>query len=134
MDPTSTQEFMDPSPSPDENIPATAERMKQSELTSESTRCEVSPQAKNTPDCRKRLREDDVENRPMHRTLGVKQIWVHVDYRRDNVARLLVDIARKNFIFGTVIMRPHIAFSQPTSEGLKFSLAYSKSETIWAYA
>ena len=147
-DPKSAQEFMDPSPSC--NIPATAEcineKVKNSESislkNSESEECEVSHTSEITSDSRKRVRvnkdehehEHENENRPNNRTLGVKQIWVHIDYRRDNVARFLVDIARKNYFFGTVVMRNHVAYSQPTSDGLKFSLAYSQSETIWAYA
>ena len=135
-DPRSSMELMDPSPTC--NAPATRELIHESLKTLESKGCEVPHTSDITSESRKRVRvsegEDEDENRPLNRTLGVKQIWVHSDYRRDNVARMLVDSARKNFVFGTVVMRHHVAYSQPTSDGLKFSLAYSQSKTIWAYA
>ena len=72
--------------------------------------------------------------KPLGRTLGVRQIWVHKNYRRNNIARSLVDIGRQYFIFGTIVLRSHVAYSQPTSDGLKFSLAYSKQDFVYGYA
>ena len=72
--------------------------------------------------------------KPVGRTLGVRQIWVHKNYRRNSIARSLVDIGRQYFIFGTIVLRSHVAYSQPTSDGLKFSLAYSKQDFVYGYA
>jgi hypothetical protein len=87
-----------------------------------------------SPLTRKRARGTDHEDRPLKGTLGVRQIWVHEDHRKGSIARALVDTAREHFAYGTIVMRPHTAFSQPTSDGLKFALAYSQQETVWAYA
>ena len=76
---------------------------------------------------------DIVDDRPLKATLGVRQIWVHDGFRRKNVARSLVDAARKSFIFGSVVMRSHTAYSQPTTDGLNFALAYSQEQTVWTY-
>ena len=86
--------------------------------------------AKETKD----IRNECLEKRPFKTTLGVKQIWVHEKYRRSNVARSLVDTARQHFIFGNIVLRSHVAFSQPTSDGLKFALSYSQNNTIWGYS
>lgn len=76
----------------------------------------------------------DIHDRPTQPTLGVKQIWVHTGYRRNNIAKHLLDTARKHFLFGTYIMSTHVVFSQPTDDGLKFALGYTNQENIWAYA
>lgn len=80
----------------------------------------------------KRARHRDCD-RPLKATLGIRQIWVHNDHRRKNVARFLVDAARKSFIFGSIVMRCHTAYSQPTTDGLNFALAYSQDKFIWTY-
>ena len=80
----------------------------------------------------KRARHKDYD-RPIKATLGIRQIWVHNDHRRKSVARCLVDAARKSFIFGSIVMRCHTAYSQPTTDGLNFALAYSQDKFIWTY-
>ena len=95
---------------------------------------EATRRYESSPLARKRTRGTDHQDRPLKGTLGVRQIWVNESHRRGSIARALVDTAREHFAYGTVVMRPHIAFSQPTSDGLKFALAYSQQETIWAYA
>jgi N-acetyltransferase len=67
-------------------------------------------------------------------TMGVRQIWVHAKYRRGGIAQRLLDVARKHFVFGAILQRNHIAFSQPTTDGLRFALAYTKSSKIWGYS
>jgi ESCO1/2 acetyl-transferase len=80
----------------------------------------------------KRERDKD-DDRPSKATLGVRQIWVHSGFRRKSLASSLVDAARKSFIFGSVVMRSHTAYSQPTTDGLNFALSYSQKSTIWSY-
>jgi ESCO1/2 acetyl-transferase len=99
-----------------------------------SSYSEATPQSDPSPLTRKRARGTEHEDRPLKGTLGVRQIWVHKDHRKGSIAKTLVDTAREHFAYGTIVMRPHTAFSQPTSDGLKFALAYSQQETIWAYA
>jgi hypothetical protein len=66
-------------------------------------------------------------------TLGVKLVWVGDDVRRMGVAGKLVDSARKHFRFGTIIRREHVAFSQPTDQGLAFALSFTGKDCIWGY-
>ena len=87
-----------------------------------------------TPKKRKKISSECLEVRPFKATLGVKQIWVHEKYRRNNVARSLVDTARQHFMFGNIVLRSHVAFSQPTNDGLGFALSYTQNETIWGYS
>jgi N-acetyltransferase len=66
-------------------------------------------------------------------TLGVRQMWVHKAHRRRGYMRALLDTARKHFLFGTVVMKSHVGYSQPTEDGLRFALGYSESDTVWGY-
>ncbi len=56
--------------------------------------------------------------------VGVRVIWIHSQYRRQQWARLLLDNARASFSFGQVIDKQKLAFSQPTSLGLTFAKGY----------
>ena len=70
-----------------------------------------------------------------HPLVGIRQIWVDRKFRKQKVANKLVDDARKNFLYGVIIPRNGIAFSQPTSDGQAFGFAYTNnSHNIWAYA
>lgn len=73
------------------------------------------------------------KNRPI---IGIRQIWVDSKFRKQGVANKLVDCARKTFLYGVIIPRNSIAFSQPTRDGQAFGLSYTKNEcgTIWTYA
>lgn len=72
--------------------------------------------------------------RPASDTLGVKLIWVHKSRRRMGVAKRLLDAARKHFEYGRVVKKHHVAFSQPTSDGMALALSYTAQKTIWGYA
>ena len=65
--------------------------------------------------------------------MGVRQIWVRGDHRRQGVARRLMDSARREFIRGGV-KKSAIAFSQPTADGRQFAFSYIKKDSILAYA
>ena len=73
------------------------------------------------------------KNRPI---IGIRQIWVDGKFRKQGVANKLVDCARKTFLYGIIIPRNSIAFSQPTRDGQAFGLSYTRNEsgTIWTYA
>lgn len=66
--------------------------------------------------------------------LGVRLIWSRSCHRRQMIATKLLDTARKHFYYSKVISIEDLAFSQPTSSGLKFALKYSNKETIYGYA
>jgi N-acetyltransferase len=85
----------------------------------------------------KRLENSKSEVSPNidHPLVGIRQIWVDKKFRKQKVANKLVDSARKNFLYGVIIPRDGIAFSQPTSDGQAFGLAYTNGRhSIWAYA
>jgi len=71
--------------------------------------------------------------RPEAPTLGIKLVWVLKSHRRSGVARRLLDTSRKSFAYGSVVRKEHVAFSQPTTDGLALALSYVGKETIWAY-
>jgi len=59
--------------------------------------------------------------------LGISMIWVDDGWRRKGVAAQLCDTARRRFMFGTVVNRSQVAFSQPTEAGHAFALSYAGS-------
>lgn len=65
--------------------------------------------------------------------LGVRLIWVAPLSRRSGVAAMLVDAARLRFSLGAAVPRCEVAFSQPTSSGIAFALAYTKANSIYIY-
>jgi hypothetical protein len=66
-------------------------------------------------------------------TMGIKLIWVYNKNRREGIASRMLDAARKSFEFGRIIKKVHVAYSQPTDEGLRLFLSYAKREHIWGY-
>ena len=65
--------------------------------------------------------------------LGAKLLWTHCKYRRHRIAQRLLDTARKYYSYGVHYPLSQIAFSQPTSDGLAFALAYTSSDEVIAY-
>jgi len=72
-------------------------------------------------------------SRPAGATMGIKLIWIFEKNRREGLASRLLDTARKTFEFARVIKKEHVAYSQPTDQGLRLFLAYSKQAEIWGY-
>jgi hypothetical protein len=66
--------------------------------------------------------------------LGVKVIWVSRAHRRQQIARELLDSARRCLVFGTVIPVSSVAFSQPTEDGFALAVSYCRSDSVLAYA
>lgn len=64
--------------------------------------------------------------------MGVRFIWVNEFARRRRTASLLVDAARMTFLL-TAVGKADVAFSQPTSDGLKFAFAYAEKDRILVY-
>jgi GNAT superfamily N-acetyltransferase len=66
--------------------------------------------------------------------LGVRQVWVHEQFRRKRIASRLLDSARRCFQYAsTDFPTARIAFSQPTSEGRHFAAAYTASQQILVF-
>jgi hypothetical protein len=72
---------------------------------------------------------------PARAVLGVRQVWVAPDSRRAGVASHLVEQACRHAVYGVVVPRSRVAFSQPTCEGARLALRLSGSErgTIRVY-
>lgn len=62
---------------------------------------------------------------PTKAVLGIYQLWVHHQHRHRGIASLLVDVARKQMVFGYAPVPVHqVAFSSPTESGLAFAQYY----------
>lgn len=71
---------------------------------------------------------------PTSTTLGVRLIWTLNTARRQGIAGRLIDAARQCFEFGRVVPRGHVAFSQPTNDGLDLALGYCRKDEVWGFA
>lgn len=56
---------------------------------------------------------------------GISRIWVHSQHRRKKVATRLLDCVSLNFIYGCVIPRELVAFSDPTPDGKRLAKSYT---------
>ena len=68
--------------------------------------------------------------------IGVRQIWVAPNCRRQGIASLLLDIVCQHAVYGVHINRSRISFSQPTNQGAGLALAYTghqESRTLIVY-
>ncbi|CAM9618919.1 unnamed protein product, partial [Hapterophycus canaliculatus] len=60
--------------------------------------------------------------------VGILQVWVHEQSRRQGVATRLVDTVREKMVYGLPLRREQVAFSQPTREGQAFAIRYTGGE------
>ena len=66
--------------------------------------------------------------------MGVRHIWVHSSNRKAKIGSTMLDVARMHFFCGSVVSKSGLAFSQPTSDGLKFALGYCRNSKILTYS
>jgi ribosomal protein S18 acetylase RimI-like enzyme len=66
--------------------------------------------------------------------MGIHCVWVHSKCRSQGVATKLVDACRQHFLFGQIIPRSALAFSQPTSDGKAFALTYIQGSSMRVYS
>jgi ESCO1/2 acetyl-transferase len=66
--------------------------------------------------------------------IGVRVIWTKKGFRLRCVASKLIDNVRRFFYYSKIAVHSDLAFSQPTSCGLKFAIAYCKTDHIWGYS
>ena len=57
-------------------------------------------------------------------TMGVYQLWCHTSHRQKGIATILLDKARSNFVYGTIVDAGQVAFSSPTGQGAAFAKKY----------
>ena len=77
--------------------------------------------------------QGDVCSPPPGETLGIKLIWVAKSARKRGIAAKLIDNARKVFTYGSLVKREHVAFSQPTDDGLALARHYTRKDAIWSF-
>ena len=56
--------------------------------------------------------------------LGVSRIWTSRAYRRRGIATRLLECARRSFVYGLVIAKDRVAFSQPSQSGKALAEAW----------
>ena len=64
---------------------------------------------------------------------GISRIWVHQTARRQGIASRLLEVARENLVYGFMIPRQQVAFSQPTIDGKLFALDYTGTMQLMVY-
>ncbi|KAL8184954.1 UNVERIFIED_CONTAM: hypothetical protein K2H54_033307 [Gekko kuhli] len=64
---------------------------------------------------------------------GVSRIWVFSLMRRKGIARRLVDVVRRTFVFGSCLSPDEIAFSDPTPDGKLFAAKYCQTPNFLVY-
>ena len=65
--------------------------------------------------------------------VGVSRVWVHPEFRRRGIAGKILDAVRDNFLYGYRVPVSEVAFSQPTNDGYKLFLSYTKSDKFLVY-
>ncbi|KAF9701049.1 hypothetical protein EKO04_000731 [Ascochyta lentis] len=63
--------------------------------------------------------------------LGISRIWVSAQFRKQGLARRLLDCTRNDFMYGLKIEKRLTAFSQPTESGGKLARKYFGCEAGW---
>jgi N-acetyltransferase len=63
--------------------------------------------------------------------LGISRIWVSSQFRKQGLARRLLDSTRSDFMYGLTVEKHLTAFSQPTESGGKLARRYFGCEAGW---
>jgi len=64
---------------------------------------------------------------------GISRIWVFSQNRRQNIATRLVDAIRHHFIYGCIIEKHKLAFSDPTPNGRAFAISYVGKDNVLVF-
>ena len=65
--------------------------------------------------------------------VGVNRIWVLPEHRRKHVATRLLDSVRATLIYGTIVEKDQIAFTDPTPDGRRLASRYTEREDFLVY-
>ena len=63
--------------------------------------------------------------------LGISRIWTSRSHRRQGIAVVLLECARRHFFYGMEVTKDLIAFSQPTDSGGKLARQWFGTKTGW---
>eukprot|EP01028_Stygiella_incarcerata_P006073 TRINITY_DN2488_c0_g2_i1.p1 TRINITY_DN2488_c0_g2~~TRINITY_DN2488_c0_g2_i1.p1 ORF type:complete len:314 (+),score=89.69 TRINITY_DN2488_c0_g2_i1:57-944(+) len=66
-------------------------------------------------------------------SLGIERIWVHRAYRRKGIGSALLRSAMQNALFGRIVQKEEIAFSQPTKDGRAFAERFFRRSDFLVY-
>ncbi|XP_063078576.1 N-acetyltransferase ESCO2 [Engraulis encrasicolus] len=64
---------------------------------------------------------------------GISRVWVFSMQRRRAIATRMLDTVRKSFMFGSILTKEEIAFSDPTPDGKLFATKYCGTPTFLVY-
>lgn len=70
---------------------------------------------------------------PVAAVLGIAQVWVAPAWRRQGVARALLDAAAAHAVHGYAVPRAEVAFSQTTAAGGRLAVAYAGRPDFMVY-
>lgn len=65
---------------------------------------------------------------------GISRLWVFSTNRRQKIASRLVDCIRLNFLYGCVIVKEKLAFSDPTPNGRSFAEKYMGESPVLVFS
>jgi len=65
--------------------------------------------------------------------IGISRIWVHVQFRRQGIATVLLDTIRHHFIYSVSVKKDLVAVTQPSTEGRLFSTKYFGTSEFLVY-
>ena len=65
--------------------------------------------------------------------LGIRQVWVHRDFRYKGIARRMLDTARSRAVYNYHVPKNMLAFSQPTVQGRALASAYCGASGTLVY-
>lgn len=64
--------------------------------------------------------------------LGISRIWASNEHRKQGIATKLLDSARADFLYGMVIEKKSVAFSQPTESGGNLARRWFGRQAGWS--
>ena len=65
--------------------------------------------------------------------VGINRIWVLPEARRKSVATRLLDAVRSSLIYGTIVEKNQVAFTDPTPDGRRLAAKYVEREDFLVY-
>jgi N-acetyltransferase len=74
----------------------------------------------------------DAKN-PVKASFGISRIWVPSELRRQGIATRLMNLITADYVFGQIISKNMVAFSQPSSDGKKFATRYFGTNKFCIY-
>ena len=70
---------------------------------------------------------------PVRAQCGISRVWVLQQYRRKKIATRILDCVRNDFMFGGVVSKDLLAFSDPTPLGKQLAESYCGTENFLVF-